>query len=55
MHASVILEAFDQVDDVELGACARVVAKQICALDLQCLEYLSINGLSQQFAVLLID
>jgi len=38
MHAPVIVETLDPVDDVKLGACAGVVAKQVGALHLQRLE-----------------
>ena len=34
MHAPVIIEAFDPVDDVELGKRTGVVTKQMGALDL---------------------
>ena len=37
MHAPTIVEAFDPIDDVELGQGTRVVAQKMDALDLRSL------------------
>ena len=38
MHAFVVIETFDPIDDVELGQRTSVVAQQMRALDLEHLE-----------------